>query len=114
MKEKFKDDYCLIVDAAAEDSNITESVMYSVACRIRKTDGMYEKLAHLYIHNPGARGAVDETVKILTGFTMAEIATQIEEGAEEEPEEYCPSATAGDYGPGCPWNAPGMSIRDFI
>ena len=29
-------------------------------------------------------------------------------------DEYTPSATAGDYGPGCPWNAPGMSVRDFI
>lgn len=28
--------------------------------------------------------------------------------------EYCPSATNGDYSPSCPWNAPGMSIRDFI
>lgn len=24
------------------------------------------------------------------------------------------SCTAGDYGPGNPWDAPGMSIRDFI
>lgn len=27
---------------------------------------------------------------------------------------YTPSATAGDYSPSCPWNAPGMSIHDFI
>lgn len=27
---------------------------------------------------------------------------------------YCPSCTAGDYSPGNPWDAPGMSIRDFI
>ena len=27
---------------------------------------------------------------------------------------YTPSSTAGDYGPGNPWDAPGMSIRDFI
>lgn len=27
---------------------------------------------------------------------------------------YCPSAENGDYSPSCPWNAPGMSIRDFI
>lgn len=27
---------------------------------------------------------------------------------------YCPSCTAGDYGPGNPWDAPGMSIHDFI
>ena len=31
-----------------------------------------------------------------------------------ERDEYCPSATAGDYGPGNPWAAPGMSIHDFI
>lgn len=29
-------------------------------------------------------------------------------------DEYTPSATAGDYSPSCPWNAPGMSINDFI
>ena len=27
---------------------------------------------------------------------------------------YTPSATYGDYSPSCPWNAPGMSIHDFI
>ena len=27
---------------------------------------------------------------------------------------YTPSATAGDYSPSCPWNAPGMSVSDFI
>ena len=31
-----------------------------------------------------------------------------------EDDEYCPSATAGDYSPSSPWNAPGMSIKDFI
>lgn len=33
--------------------------------------------------------------------------------AEEEEHEYR-SATRGDYSPSCPWNAPGMSISDFI
>lgn len=34
---------------------------------------------------------------------------------EWEPEdEYTPSATAGDYSPSNPWNAPGMSVSDFI
>lgn len=33
---------------------------------------------------------------------------------EEEEGHYCPSATAGDYSPSSPWNAPGMSVRDFI
>lgn len=32
-----------------------------------------------------------------------------------EPEdEYIPSASAGDYSPSNPWDAPGMSVRDFI
>ena len=29
-------------------------------------------------------------------------------------EEYVPSAENGDYGPSNPWDAPGMSVRDFI
>ena len=32
----------------------------------------------------------------------------------EEEEEYTPSSTRGDYGPSNPWDAPGMSISDFI
>ena len=28
--------------------------------------------------------------------------------------EYVRSAAAGDYGPSNPWDAPGMSVRDFI
>lgn len=31
-----------------------------------------------------------------------------------EDDDYVPSATNGDYSPTCPWNAPGMSIHDFI
>lgn len=27
---------------------------------------------------------------------------------------YSPSCTHGDYSPSCPWNAPGMSVSDFI
>lgn len=29
-------------------------------------------------------------------------------------DEYRPSCTARDYGPSNPWNAPGMSVHDFI
>ena len=32
----------------------------------------------------------------------------------EEDDEYCPSSTNGDYSPSNPWDAPGMSISDFI
>ena len=31
---------------------------------------------------------------------------------DDEP--YIPSSSRGDYGPGNPWEAPGMSVRDFI
>ena len=33
---------------------------------------------------------------------------------EEYCGEYIPCAENGDYSPSAPWNAPGMSIRDFI
>ncbi len=32
----------------------------------------------------------------------------------EDDDDYTPSSTAGDYSPSSPWNAPGMSVRDFI
>lgn len=37
-----------------------------------------------------------------------------EKSAYEAYENCCPSATNGDYSPSNPWDAPGMSIRDFI
>lgn len=33
---------------------------------------------------------------------------------DEDCEECYTSSSSGDYSPSCPWNAPGMSIRDFI
>ena len=36
------------------------------------------------------------------------------EYALEELGEYVPSSTNGDYSPSNPWDAPGMSIKDFI
>ena len=33
---------------------------------------------------------------------------------DEDEEEYVPSAESGDYSPSNPWDAPGMSINDFI
>lgn len=34
--------------------------------------------------------------------------------SEESEDEYIPSSENGDYSPSNPWDAPGMSIRDFI
>lgn len=33
---------------------------------------------------------------------------------ETEEDNYCPSATAGDYSPSAPWKAPGCCISDYI
>lgn len=35
-------------------------------------------------------------------------------GVDEDEDEYIPSSTYGDYGPSNPWDAPGMSVSDFI
>lgn len=32
----------------------------------------------------------------------------------DEDEEYIPSSSRRDYSPSNPWDAPGMSIKDFI
>ena len=37
-----------------------------------------------------------------------------EEYVDPWEKEYIRSATAGDYGPSNPWDAPGMSVSDFI
>ena len=36
------------------------------------------------------------------------------ETESDDDDEYIPSAENGDYSPSCPWNALGMSIKDFI
>ncbi len=59
----------------------------------------------------GQADIMDEVINAFTGCTFSELIGEIE---ADDDEHYCPSSTAGDYAPGCPWNAPGMSIRDFI
>lgn len=51
---------------------------------------------------------------IYGAFRDCGISTEIDDMDVEECEPYTPSATAGDYSPSCPWNAPGMSVSDFI
>lgn len=51
--------------------------------------------------------------------TLSDLAYQIEsefdiDGVRSEDEEYTPSSTNGDYSPNNPWDAPGMSVSDFI
>lgn len=51
--------------------------------------------------------------------TWGDLVYQIEyafdiDGIRSEDEDYVPSAENGDYSPSNPWDAPGMSISDFI
>ena len=60
---------------------------------------------------------VDEDLNVIlegvwNGFEDLE---EYKSGFFDSPEEeYRPSCSNGDYSPSCPWNAPGMSVRDFI
>ena len=51
-----------------------------------------------------------------TENSEAEVCSKYEEGKPScyEDDDYTPSSTNGDYSPGNPWDAPGMSISDFI
>jgi hypothetical protein len=51
--------------------------------------------------------------------TLSDLVYQIEyefdiDGVRSMDDEYVPSAENGDYGPSNPWDAPGMSVHDFI
>ena len=46
--------------------------------------------------------------------TAAACSRYEEEEERDKEEHYTPSACAGDYSPNTPWDAPGMSISDFI
>lgn len=58
-----------------------------------------------------AKGDYRELMRLVDDIRY-EIMYGLSEDEEEEP--YRPSATRGDYSPSSPWNAPGMSVSDFI
>lgn len=43
-----------------------------------------------------------------------QVARIVNDAECEEDGDYIPSSTNGDYGPSNPWDAPGMSISDFL
>ena len=47
-------------------------------------------------------------------FDIDGVSSEDEESECDDEDEYVPSSSRGDYGPGNPWDAPGMSIHDFI
>lgn len=67
-----------------------------------------------------ARKYSDKTLDIwIDGLKTEEPHNDIEYDIPPEHEQnnykqYVTSSTCGDYSPGNPWDAPGMSIRDFI
>lgn len=59
----------------------------------------------------------EELVEYIEHFHDPQPEITFEERADWDLEfenHYSPSCTHGDYSPSCPWNAPGMSVSDFI
>ena len=54
-----------------------------------------------------------EACRVYCGLGVDEDSYDEDEAMFDE-EEYVPSSSRRDYGPGNPWDAPGMSVRDFI
>ena len=72
--------------------------------------------------NPCDNGECSDNVYDCRNFGVDENKEEYYPDLEAEPTEfekaymdrYTPSVTNGDYGPSNPWDAPGMSIHDFI
>lgn len=62
----------------------------------------------------GSYNGSDKTIIVYIPVGRVEENPSYDYEEEEDDYRYTPSATARDYGPGNPWDAPGMSIRDFI
>jgi hypothetical protein len=58
-------------------------------------------------------GPADKCKKTITR-SWSEALAKFEEYTEASYEDYTTSSSNADYGPGNPWDAPGMSVRDFI
>lgn len=64
------------------------------------------KLLEITFTNVDTGDGYDVRQEVLDRFNVIEI--------NNDDEEYVPSSTNGDYSPGNPWDAPGMSPSDFI
>ena len=65
-----------------------------------------EKIFDDYLDNPD----LDKGLDIIWSLTEDELARR----GYRDDDKYTPSAERGDYSPSNPWDAPGMSIKDFI
>jgi hypothetical protein len=59
-------------------------------------------------------GAISLGTDDITENTIFKYSNPREDYNDPYESEYCPSASRGDYSPSNPWDAPGMSIHDFI
>ena len=77
-------------------------------CRYRHYEGWYGMLESCLDYEMACTEAEE--------IEAARNCERYEEGTPDclVKDEYCSSATNGDYSPSCPWNAEGMSIKDFI
>ena len=84
----------------------------------RKAELFDKAIEWIWDHSEGYD--VQEYLKALKhiGYTKEEILEEIANNNFDDEDlgdkEYCPSSTNGDYSPSNPWDAPGMSIKDFI
>lgn len=67
--------------------------------RLLSKEELVQYIEHFYDPQPDIAGIVDEPASALL---------------DDEPHNAYRCATARDYGPSNPWDAPGMSVRDFI
>lgn len=67
-----------------------------------------------YINGILSKEDLMDWISFLKAPKETEIIEEEDDIFDHNEEMYSPSSTAGDYGPSNPWDAPGMSIRDFI
>lgn len=60
-----------------------------------------------------AKGDFNELMHLIDDMRF-EIMYGYQDEWEDDEEPYRPSASRRDYSPSSPWNAPGMSVSDFI
>ena len=78
---------------------------------------IHKNIAEVVIHESivpdETRQLIEEDIKIHNKDYIGEDVDEWEE-TDWDDEDYIPSSTRRDYSPSNPWDAPGMSIKDFI
>jgi len=117
-------------DVAEPDKNESASNDYTFAqaiwhCQEEVEQGeIYDKVVVKINGDVAYNGnSLDEAYRHLNYYSdvlvdkftwIDEVITIVISDEEDDEDEYTPSASRGDYGPSNPWDAPGMSIHDFI